>query len=364
MGHFWLGVDRRKGGGLGMGESRGSPNRFMESLDLPRPKSRDQGVTPADSPGLASPIRLRLWLLAGLLALLGYVAGCRTAPSKSGQGIPFPATTFVLPQPPLGPTLDLQTVNSSGSNEITSFMYFIPLTAPEPVRTEASPGNSQYARLISIERRADASSFRVSCHFEIVGEGYLRSVFDHSRNWEREQARLQAGGSLDRQLDTITVEGAGTGAIEVEGTISNRLASVTEVSLRFNANGRPSPVTIGLADFRMVQGRVVATNEQVARINVLSFRATTNARPRMAVTVDSVRPRQASAGLWGRVSGAVVGMAANLFLKPIRIDAAGHDAMLRFGAHLAAGRESFTFPRAAQLQAPAAPPPSPSKPPN
>jgi hypothetical protein len=190
-------------------------------------------------------------------------------------------------------------------------------------------------------------------------------VFDHAKNVEREQERLQAGGSLERQLESITVEGSGSGAIEVEGTISNRQARVTEVRLRFNANGQPSPVTIGLADLRLAQGRVVATNEQVARINVLSFRATTNARPRMAVTVDSVRPKQAAGGLWGRFSGAVVGMAANLFLKPIRIDAVGHDAMLRFGAHLAAGRESFTFPRAAQLQDPAvSPSPNPAKTPN
>jgi hypothetical protein len=241
-------------------------------------------------------------------------------------------------------------------------MYFVPLTSPEPVRTEASPGNSQYARITSIERRADASVFQVSCHFEIIGQGQLRSVFDHSRNLEREQPRLQAGGALERQLDTITVAGSGSGVIEVEGAISNRLAHVTEVRLRFDAGGQPSPVTVGLADFRLAQGRVVATNEQLARVTVLSFRATTNARPRMAVTVDSVRPKQASGGMWGRLSGAVVGMAANLFLKPIRIDALGHEAMMRFGAHLAAGRESFTFPRAVQLQESSAPPPHPAKP--
>lgn len=310
------------------------------------------------------PGRVRAWLFLGVLGTVALLAGCRTGPTKTGQGIPFPETTFQPPPTPLGPTLLLNPVNTNVSNEISAFMYFVPLTSPEPVRTEASPGNSQYARITSIDRRADASSFQVSCHFDIVGEGLLRSTFDHSKNVEREQERLQAGGSLERQLESITVEGSGSGAIEVEGSISNRQAQVTEVRLRFNANGKPSPVTIGLADLRLLQGRVVATNEQLARITVLSFRATTNARPRMAVTVDSVRPKQTSPGLWGRFSGAVVGMAANLFLKPIRVDPAGHESMLRFGAHLAAGRDSFTFPRAAQLEGGSTPATDPVKTPH
>lgn len=241
-------------------------------------------------------------------------------------------------------------------------MYFVPLTSPESVRMEASPGSTQFARFTSMERRVGGGTFTVTCHFEILGEGYLRSVLSHAKALDREREKLEAGGTLERQLETITIEGSGSGAIDVEGAISNRQASVTEVRLRFNGQGRPSPITIGLVDLRLVQGRVVTTNEQLARINTLAFRATTNARPRMVVTVDSVRPKAAAGGLWGRFSGAVVGMAANLFLKPIRVDPAGQEAMLRFGAHLAAGRDSFTFPRAAQLEDGFGSAPNPAKP--
>jgi hypothetical protein len=36
----------------------------------------------------------------------------------------------------------------------------------------------------------------------------------------------------------------------VAGTMTDRVPTVTEVRLRFNCRGRPSPVTIGLHDIR------------------------------------------------------------------------------------------------------------------
>ncbi|MFM1768245.1 MAG: hypothetical protein RJA22_774 [Verrucomicrobiota bacterium] len=234
-------------------------------------------------------------------------------------------------------------------------MYFVPLTSPDPVRTEMSPANSQVARITSVNHRVDRGVFQVECPFEIAGSGYLKSIFDHGQKVEKEMSRLREGRRLERQLESITVQGAGQGTIEVDGVITNGQAQVTEVRLRFAQAGQPSPVSIGLTDFQLIDNAVVPVNEQVARINVLSFRATTNARPRMSVTVDSVRPKDAGNSFLARLGGTMVGMAANLFLKPIAIDPAGHEAMLRFGAHLAAGRPSFTFPVARQLQAPTPP---------
>ncbi len=154
---------------------------------------------------------------------------------------------------------------------------------------------------------------------------------------------------MSRVLSSICVEGEGQGAIEVEGVVTNQVPTVQEVRLRFTGRGKPSPVTIGLRDIRYVDGAFRATNELVARVNTLTFQRSTNA-PRMAVTVGSVKRKDAGDGLWQKIAGSVTGVAANLLIKPIRVDSVGHQTMLNFGLALAAQEPTFTFPQARNLR--------------
>jgi hypothetical protein len=229
-------------------------------------------------------------------------------------------------------------------------MYFVLLISPDPVTVTQSAGNTQRTRVISATRRFAADSFSVTADFEFTGEGSHRNTFDPEDNIRRHERKLKDGGSLDRVLSYICVEGAGRGLMEVEGTVSNRVATVTEVRLQFNAHGRPSPVTIGLNDIRFIDGVPRLDNAVVARVNSLLFQRSAG-RPKMAVTVASVKRAGAGDNLWQKLKGNVSGALANLLLKPITVAQAGNDAMLNFGRSLAAEEPAFTFPRARNLKA-------------
>jgi hypothetical protein len=54
----------------------------------------------------------------------------------------------------------------------------------------------------------------------------------------------------------------------------------------------------------------------------------------------------------GRIfKGRVAGAAVNMFIDPLTVEAAGHQAMLDFGQALVSGAPIFTFPLAPNLQA-------------
>ncbi len=312
---------------------------------------------------------MTLWNALLSLCLVGLLAGCRTVPPAAEQ-LSLAANTPPTNSPVVaavsvsnaarvsgtnGPTLRLDTSRgASPDNPIADFMYFVPLISPDPVATSENPGNTQQARLLSTTRHLAPEKFSATCEFEIIGAGSQRNVFDPTNHLRRSEQRLKDGGVLERQLDNIVVSGAGRGRIEVEGVMSNAAPVVTEVRLRFNDAGQPSPVTIGLHDFRWVDGAVRSENAVVARVNTLTFRRAPG-RPKMDVSVASVKRADAGSGLWQQFVGGVTGLAANFFLKPITVDKAGHEAMLAFGRALAMGETSFTFPRAKNLQPKPAP---------
>ena len=126
--------------------------------------------------------------------------------------------------------------------------------------------------MTSAKRRFTAHSFLTKCEFEFSGQGSQQSLFDLTNKIRRQERKLKEGGSLRRQLSSITVEGTGSGTVEVEGTVSNGVQTVTEVRLRFNARGTASPVSIGLCDIRYVDGEFKQLKEMVAQVNTLTFR--------------------------------------------------------------------------------------------
>src|SRR5262249_34692163 len=152
------------------------------------------------------------------------------------------------------------------------FMYFVPLISPEPVSSCTSPGSTQLARVLSTTRKGSVHSFVVTCEFEFAGNGSQQSILDLAPTIRRHERELKAGGSIGRQLSSITVNGSGSGMVEVEGTVSNNVDIVREVRLRFNAHGKTSPVSIGLCEIRYREGDFRRLNEIVARVNTLTFR--------------------------------------------------------------------------------------------
>jgi len=292
------------------------------------------------------------WVPAFLLPVLLGLAAFSPAAIQAGEvmaGVPGSNAPAQLSRA-TGPTirLDYERGKTAG-NPIASFMYFVPLISPEPVSSVTSPENSQTAHVISAQRRFTAHAFTVKCDFEITGLGSQQSLFDLTNQIRRHERKLKAGGVMRRQLSSITVEGTGSGQVEVSGTVSNGLQMVTEVRLRFNARGKTSPVSIGLCDIQYREGDFQQLNEVVARVNTLTFRRKAGP-PKMDVTVASVKKKDASENLWQSLKGSVKGLAVNLFIDPLTVEALGHQAMLDFGQALVSGAPTFTFPRARNLK--------------
>jgi len=286
----------------------------------------------------------RLLLLIGCFASAQPLTGA-PLPPPTAESDANPATR------PAGPTLRLDSGRGeSAGNPVAEFMYFVPLISLEPVSVVMSPGNTQRARMVSAKRSFTAKSFLVTCEFEFVGEGNQQNIFDHTEKVRQHEQELEEGGTLDHQLGSINVEGAGNVTIEVEGTMSGRVPTVTEVRLRFNVRGRPSSVTIGIHDIRYSNGALQLRNERVARVSTLTFRRKPGPA-KMDVTVASVKRKDAGDTFWQNFVGGLKGTTVNLFLKPIAVEPAGNEAMLNFGLALVSEATAFTFPHARNFKA-------------
>jgi hypothetical protein len=249
-----------------------------------------------------------------------------------------------------GPTIQLRFGREeAAANAVADFMYFVPLISREPVSSLTSPGSTQSVRMISAKRHFSKHSFALTCEVELTGRGWQHSVFDLAPAIHRLESQLQKDGSLGRRLKSINVQGAGAITVEVEGAVSNEVATVREVRLRFNAHGRASPVWINMCDIRRINGEFGPANETMARVNTLTFRRQPGP-PTMEVTVASVKRKDAGDGFWQNLKGRLAGTAVNMFIEPFMVEAAGHQAMLDFGQALVSGAPTFTFPRARNLQ--------------
>lgn len=245
-----------------------------------------------------------------------------------------------------GPTLRFKHDRAeSPTNRVAEFMYFVPLISKEPVAVIESPGNSQYARLVSTRRAFTAQSFTVNCEFEFAGEGHQQNIFDHTAKIQRRTESLKKGEPLRYQLAAIDVEGSGNVTVQISGTVSNQVATVTEVQMRFGGRSRNGPVTIDLQDYYYADGQVRTRNEIVAKVSSLIFRRQ-GEPPKMEVTLASLKPKDAGGGFWQNFKAGIKGATANLFIKPMTINPAGNETMLDFGQALVAAAPEFTFPLA------------------
>ena len=283
-----------------------------------------------------------LLLTMTLAPLASQAAAAAAVELAAGAAQPLDAAT--------GPTIRLDyKPGKSAGNPVASFMYFIPLISPELVSFLTSPGSTQSAQVTCAKRRFTAHSFLTTCEFEFSGQGSQQSLFDLTNQIRRQERKLKEGGSLRRQLSSITVEGPGNGTVEVEGTVSNGVQTVTEVRLRFNARGTTSPVSIDLCDIRYLDGEFKHLKETVVQVNTLTFRRKPGP-PQMEVTVASVKKKGAGQNLWQSIKGSLTGAAVNLFIDPLTVETTGHQAMLDFGQALVSGAPAFTFPHARNLK--------------
>jgi len=251
---------------------------------------------------------------------------------------------------PTGPTLHFDYGNGRPQeNPLDKFMYFVPLISPDPIAVATNAGNTQCARVISSSCQTNGDSFHANCEFELIGEGLQQNVFDHAEFIRRHDRELKAGKPLLLQLDAINVQGSGSGSVEVEGTLRGGRPVVNEVRLRFNAHDRTSPVIIWLHDIVYRAGAIHLENEVVARVNMLTF-CRKSGTPKMEVTLDSVKPKDAGDSRWQNFVGRVKGLVANLLVPPLTVPADGHQAMMNFGLALAMEQTSFTFPFATRLK--------------
>ena len=248
-----------------------------------------------------------------------------------------------------GPTLKFD--YGSGKpldNPLSQFMYFVPLITPEQVSVFTNAGNTQCARVISSRCHTNGNTFQAVCEFNFVGEGLERNIFDHAVIIKRRQKELKEGKPLAHQLTDISVQGSGTGSVEIEGLLTNGQPTVTEVRLRFNTHGHTSPVTIDLEDIVPRDGTLHYENATVARVNTLTFRLISG-QPKMEVTLASVKRKDAGDSLWQNFVGDIKGAAVNFLLPPLTITVDGHQAVLDFGLALALQKPTFTFPYATRL---------------
>jgi len=160
----------------------------------------------------------------------------------------------------------------------------------------------------------------------------------------RNPRKLDEGGALRRLLHYIHFQGGGRGRVQVRGSIAGRVARVTDVVLRFGLAGA-SPVTACIHDIGREEGRVVERNAVVARVDTLTFRRE-DGPPRMGVSLASLRSADGDQGWWADLKGAMAAKVANLVVKPLRVEALGHRAMLDFGRAIACQAPTFTFPKA------------------
>jgi hypothetical protein len=156
------------------------------------------------------------------------------------------------------------------------------------------------------------------------------------------------GQTLSHLIDYIEFDGRGLGQIVVKGTVAGSTLTITEVDLKFNAEGRKSPVILGLYDVKSKDGQYKYENrsgELVARVDTFIFKKT-DAEPKMGIKLASVGSAAKPNGL---LSG-LVGSLANLFLEPPSVSKIGNDTMMKFGAALLNEKPAFTFPRAVKIR--------------
>jgi len=250
---------------------------------------------------------------------------------------------------PNGPTVTLSySSRTYKESPFDSFMYFVPLIAPDTVDILISSNNQQKIAPVSYEKKVSSKSFSVNFEFKMLGSGFHKYIFDANEVIAKESAKLKPGESLSHIIDYIKYEGPGLCRIEVKGTIAGSIKTVTEVELHFVAGDLKSPVTLGLYDVQPKDGKYKYENrsgELIARVDSFIFKKSSG-KPEMGIKLASVNTASNPEGFFAGLKG----LLANLFLEPPKVSKIGNDTMLSFGLALLDEQPSFAFPKAKNIR--------------
>ncbi len=246
-----------------------------------------------------------------------------------------------------GPTLNIEYSNNGQGNEVDAFMYFIPLIMPTTVDVFTDPNITLNARVISRTSEETDDSFATTCIFEVKGQGVYEAIVDPNDMIAFSTKNDPNGSALRCLLRYIRVDGPMRGSLVVSGSIKNNQRQVDNVQARFDLDGK-SPVSVRLFDIKSVDKKFLyenRTNEQIARINTLSFtRGITP--PTMEAEVSSIAKANHKEGFIASLKA----MVANWFLPPVPITVIGNQTMMDFGTALDSTQTAFTFPYAENLR--------------
>jgi hypothetical protein len=250
---------------------------------------------------------------------------------------------------PNGPTVTLTYSNQTyKESPFDSFMYFVPLIAPDTVDIVVSCDNQQRITPVSYEKKISSKSFSVNFEFKILGSGFHKYIFDANQVIAKESAKLKPGETLSHLIDYIKYDSPGFCRIEIKGTIAGSTKTVNEVVLYFAAGDLKSPVTLGLYDVKPKDGQYKYQNrsgELIARVDSFIFKKSEGS-PEMGIKLISVSAASNPEGFFAGLKG----LLANFFLEPPAVSRLGNDTMLNFGLALFDENPSFTFPKANNIR--------------
>ena len=288
-------------------------------------------------------------LAALVLLTLGVVC---TSTDNAPQTAPLRITAVS------GPTITLHSDNEQvRENAAADFMYFVRLISPAPVTVSHSPGNTQKVKVLSITRNVherkllplarnvDDREFTATAEVEFSGSGSFQYLFDQTGYIEGNRPSIHAGTPLTCLLEDISVNDGGFAKIDVSGVVNHQEFTIAKFTISFNHRGQRSPVTISLYDIEKRAGKLSRCNEIVATVDTLTFWNTAE-RPKMGVTVASIKDKGADDGAWKNFIAAAKGTVANILVEPICIEPIGNQTVLAFGLAIVSQSPTFTFPNA------------------
>jgi len=247
-----------------------------------------------------------------------------------------------------GPTLQLGYAPNAQGNAVESFMYFVPLVAPSKVTVFTDPNTSLSAQIVShhLSRKKGVVSAR--CEFIVNGVGLYEALLDVQDMIAFNTAYTKAPNSMQNVLESIRIENAFRGRVDVLGKEVNGQLQVDEFHLRFDLGGK-SPVSATVYDVPCIDNTYSTSNiirTQRIRVNAMKFTVSPGKPPLMEVEVGAI----SSIGKKDTLLSSLKAFLANWFLPEIPIPSLGGSTMADFGTALANKEEAFTFPLAQNLR--------------
>jgi len=249
-----------------------------------------------------------------------------------------------------GPALHLDYGSQSSlSNPVDCFMYFVPLTSLTSLAVTTEPGTTFSADITSWETKQQGNTIRVQCDFQITGNGVYCASYCPQEMIQGQLANKPNAKEVTKLLEWIRLDGPCLGRIEGIGKIINDNIQMESIEVSFNRNDSRSPVEVSIYDVPLKAGEFLFENRKnclVARVNSLKFKQEENGTPRMSVEIASLKKQKGKEGIFSRLTAII----ANAFLTSTPIAETGNEALMDFGTALYKKQPVFKFPYASNVK--------------